>query len=654
MSFPGDSTTQGWPIPLELEQFLQRLEAVVGRWDIERRDGAYLARCPACGYSHSLHITPLPNQVAVRCERGRCDPEDVLRALGLPVGPEDSNLDHALRYLQDGLRPIPLCWPGPDGRCACGRGHPPDDVGKAPLVNWKEYQTRPPAEEDVRGWWTRWPRANIGLVTGNGLLVVDVDDPQEAQEAFAELPPTLTARTARGLHLYFRYPPGLRLASKRVLPGLDVRADGGYVVAPPSVHRTGQRYEWVNPGHPVGDAPEWLLRLLTEPKPAAGSAPPDLAAPIPEGQRNTTLTSLAGSMRRRGVPGDVIRRALHVINEELCQPPLSASEVDKIASSASRWPPGRPDAAALVWHTPADIREGTEEDVPWLVKGLVAPGSVTLVSGLPKVGKTTLLHHLARSLRQGQPFLGLETRPSRVLVLTEERKTTLRQRLTDVEADGVWFLLRHEVDLAWPNLLDAVLSKARDCQAEVVIIDTLAAWWPVKDENDAAQVRQALEPVERLAAEGLAVVLVHHLRKEPGQEGTQVRGSSALAGAVDIVLEFRRHSGGPTWRELRAYSRFEATPEALVVALEDGGYRVVGTAEELQRRRALEKVLEALRAAGDKGLTKDELKAKTALRGAELTQALEDAIHQGRVERAGSGRRDDPYRYRLTGADGQT
>ena len=86
MSFPGDSTTQGWLIPLGPEDFLQRLESVVSRWDIERRNGTVVARCPACGYSDSLRIVPLANQVAIRCERGRCGPEDVLRALGLPAG----------------------------------------------------------------------------------------------------------------------------------------------------------------------------------------------------------------------------------------------------------------------------------------------------------------------------------------------------------------------------------------------------------------------------------------------------------------------------------------------------------------------------------------------------------------------------------------
>src|SRR5437667_11499803 len=98
-----------------------------------------------------------------------------------------TKLEAALRYRECGWFPIPLCWPTPEGRCGCGRGHQGKEIGKAPLVG-NGYQHLRPTEADVCGWWTRWPDANIGiLLEPSSLVVVDVDSP----EAEAEVAPKL-------------------------------------------------------------------------------------------------------------------------------------------------------------------------------------------------------------------------------------------------------------------------------------------------------------------------------------------------------------------------------------------------------------------------------------------------------------------------------
>ncbi|MRR56129.1 MAG: bifunctional DNA primase/polymerase [Deltaproteobacteria bacterium] len=141
-------------------------------------------------------------------------------------------LEAALSYLQRGFSVIPL-----------------EPRGKRPVVSWTLYQTRQATEEEVREWFDNDKGYNIGIVTGaiSGLTVVDFDT-QEAIQLAKErnFPVTPLAKTGKGYHAYCQYKEGTRNFQKRAdLPGIDLRSDGGYVVAPPSVHSSGSVYQWV-------------------------------------------------------------------------------------------------------------------------------------------------------------------------------------------------------------------------------------------------------------------------------------------------------------------------------------------------------------------------------------------------------------------------
>jgi hypothetical protein len=125
--------------------------------------------------------------------------------------------------------------------------------GKTPLMKhgFKDATTDPTI---IAGSWTRCPDANIGLATGqmSGCVVLDIDGAdgesslQTLKRELGPLPDTCMARTGKGRHLYFCYPDGKEIRSRtNIAPGIDVRADGGYVVAPPSVHPNGTTYEWI-------------------------------------------------------------------------------------------------------------------------------------------------------------------------------------------------------------------------------------------------------------------------------------------------------------------------------------------------------------------------------------------------------------------------
>jgi hypothetical protein len=248
----------------------------------------------------------------------------------------------ALRYAALGWPVLPLHTPGHDGRCSCGRGDCPKP-GKHPRTRHGLCDASTNAAR-IRGWWAAWPDANVGVATGR-LVVVDVDDARgraalaTLEHAHRRLPPTLTAASGRGAHLYF-HAGAQRVANSvgRLGGGLDVRGRGGYVVAPPSLHADGHRYRW-SARHRPAPLPSWLAKLLTPaarpprrtslPGPADGDRRPryfaaalrgelaDVAAARP-GTRNDTLNRAAFRLGQLAAPG-------HGTLDELSGPLLAAA-----------------------------------------------------------------------------------------------------------------------------------------------------------------------------------------------------------------------------------------------------------------------------------------------------------------------------------------
>jgi hypothetical protein len=221
-------------------------------------------------------------------------------------------------------------------------------------------------EATTRQRWHKWPDAGIGVPTGeaSGWLVSDID-PRHGGDAslsvlieqYEEWPATLEARTGGGgHHIIFAYPQGsnIRNSAGKLGEGIDVRGDGGYIIVAPSVHASGKAYEWLNE-HSPAQAPEWLLKLLTEEKQAVraisfekasaqvkgGAATGDL---ISEGERNNALFRIGCALRGQGYNHAEIEAELIQINSLRCVTPLPVDEVQKIAGSAARY---SPNAAAV-------------------------------------------------------------------------------------------------------------------------------------------------------------------------------------------------------------------------------------------------------------------------------------------------------------------
>jgi len=144
----------------------------------------------------------------------------------------------------------------------------------------------------IRRWWSWWPNANVAIRTGaaSGLVVVDVDVDRGAEASldvlvarYGPLPAGRVVRTGAGRHLYFAHPGGVvrNDAGRRLGPGLDVRGDGGYVLAPPARHWSGAVYEVAGSPTEIPPLPGWLTGLLRPPVRTRPAAPQPVVGHLP-------------------------------------------------------------------------------------------------------------------------------------------------------------------------------------------------------------------------------------------------------------------------------------------------------------------------------------------------------------------------------------
>ncbi|MBA7562413.1 hypothetical protein ES708_04065 [subsurface metagenome] len=225
----------------------------------------------------------------------------------------------ALMYARKGLAVLPLHYPV-NGVCSCKKDKC-RSIGKHPIA--KHGVNDATTDEDtIRIWWSKWPNANIGIATGkkSKLIVIDIDPRhggnesfQELEEKYGVLPNTTRVQTGgNGTHLLFRYPESLEKVKSRPLqgfPGVDLVADGAYIVTVPSRHASGKyyRFDKVNGTKPLlmSTITEEYITLIGKAN-NSQSKKLDLGQAIPEGQRNVKLTQIAGVFHSRGMNEDTL------------------------------------------------------------------------------------------------------------------------------------------------------------------------------------------------------------------------------------------------------------------------------------------------------------------------------------------------------------
>lgn len=264
-------------------------------------------------------------------------------------------LNYALHYAKIGYPVFPLhCLIKEKGilRCSCRDWKTCDRQGKHPRTRngFKDATTN---ENQIIDWWESKPQSNIGLLTGieSGIFVLDVDvetggeysldelqdiyrtDLKEFDQEYQSLPGTLTTITGSGgRHLYFKYPLDFQVnaSASAIADGLDIRANGSYIVAPPSNHLSGRNYEWFGVNTPIEDAPDWLIYevlVSSEYRSRLALTSPDVASPQPvkgekikKGGRNNHLFKKVCGLVNSYSEEEVLERAKKINIADFYEP----------------------------------------------------------------------------------------------------------------------------------------------------------------------------------------------------------------------------------------------------------------------------------------------------------------------------------------------
>ena len=586
-------------------------------------------------------------------------------------------LDAAIAYAERGCFVLPLHTPT---HCGCSCGNPAcARVGKHPRTP-HGVNDATNDENKIRDYWSQWPTANIGIATGtkSNLAVIDIDNENAFNYVFALLEKSVAAgassleglemlTTGRGFHLYFRC-PGTQVRSTTLRQGLELKGDGAYVVAPPSLHSSGRRYssEARNIPDPLTLPllPDCILRLQRQEQPLPTRVPPGTV--IQHGSRNVTMASLAGTMRNRGMSREAIEAALLAENRIRCAPPLSEDDVKAIAESYGKYPAGdaartnRLDAGAIQIEVALPFRTLSEvsRDVPsrpiWIAAPWIVAGSITELDGKVKsAGKTTFLTHLCSAVVDGIPFMGYPTRKTPIVYLSEQPPVSFMEaaKLAGLVRKQNFHVLfwRDTVGVSWQQTVSAAVKECKRLKAKLLIIDTIGQFTELSGdtENNAGDALEAMRPLQLAATDGLAIVIVRHERKSGGEVGVAGRGSSAYPGAVDVVLSIRRPDGAarPSLRVIHARSRFPQVPDELMIELTAEGYKSLGSVKKVAAHEAEAAILAAVPTGKAAALTLDEMKKDRSVARSTAQRVLESLSAQGVVVRRGLGKKNDPYRY---------
>jgi hypothetical protein len=332
----------------------------------------------------------------------------------------------------------------------------------------------------------------------------------------------------------------------------------------------------------------------------------------------------------------------------------------------SETPPSSSATLALRPLRPGELACAGEPRLSWLWDGYLAPGKITALISPPKSGKTTLVAHLLARSAQGGLLAGRAVVPGRVLVVSEEAPSDWDGRCRRLGlGQNVQFLCRpfqggRPTDAQWFAMVAGLEALHRQAPLDLVVLDALAALLPGYAETCAPQMLDCLLPLQALANRGPSLWLLHHPAKGKRPDGQTARGSGALSGFADIVMEmacYRRARSRDRRRRIWAYSRYVETPRCLILELDADGadYLVRSDAVGAPLVQPWPEIHFVLANATDK-LTQRRILERWPVEGdppdrSTLSRWLKRAAQQGVICRGGSGYRGDPFLYWLPGRE---
>jgi hypothetical protein len=549
------------------------------------------------------------------------------------VGVGNPLLAAALDYARRGWPVLPL-HSIRDGACTCGKADC-DRPGKHPLNRLVRHGVKDATtdEEIIRVWWNAAPWANVGVATGaqSGIVVLDID-PRRGGEAswdalrrqHGALPRTPMVKTGSGgMHALFAHPAVPIRNRVNLAPGIDVRGDGGYIVAAASLHASGERYAWAIPpdATPLAEMPGWLLELVRHdggvPDADKPDDAPDAVAELPEDwhERLVRDEHLFGYWtRKKPLNGDdtsMSAYALAIANRLMREYPddpdaqrlailrafynahKKPATLTKLRLTLQKAKAGAPQPAPTGSAVIRNLADVKPTKVCWLDPGRIPLGTLTVLDGDPGVGKTSIAFDYAARVSTGREMPDgkhgdLYAKPAGVVILSAEDDpaATIRPKLEAMGADLKRIALLEGVRVGtndrMPNLSDlaAIEDAIGRVDAKFLIVDPLMAYLPgTKNAYRDQDMRAVLTPLIKLVGRlGVALLVVRHLTKQTGEPVNvsalyRGGGSIGIAGAarsVLLVAPDRTDPNGERRLLVRVKGNLSKPPKGLLFRLAGG------------------------------------------------------------------------------------
>lgn len=306
---------------------------------------------------------------------------------------------------------------------------------------------------------------------------------------------------------------------------------------------------------------------------------------------------------------------------------------------------GRPSALRYDGHArvaPVPLRSRRLSDLmtpeymtpaPEVVPRMVAEGMTTLLSGREKSGKTTLAAFVAACVTSGRQFLGSSVLVGAVLWVTlEESVPQVVQRFVRMNALPPWLLLHHRLPVGCKARFDDLAAEVTKVKPRLVVIDTLASYAEGHgDENSAGGWVEVLNPIHRLAEDHKAGILIlHHARKTDGG----YRGSTAIGGAVDQIIQMHESDSDPSVRLLKCRGRWDIDDYRIQYDKQGCTFALAEDAVRDPREAAELRMLAALGAAP--GMGKTETCRASGIRAEDARDAFERLLSRGLIQQVGA------------------
>jgi archaellum biogenesis ATPase FlaH len=504
---------------------------------------------------------------------------------------------------------------------------------KKPLVAWKKYQSIRPTIAEITQWFTQYPEANIAVITGkqSNVVVVDIDPRHNGSDKEFNHIITVKSKTGGGgYHYFFLYEEGIQ-NHIGIKEGIDIRGEGGLVVVPPSLHESGNHYEWImspHAGTPVLPLPSFIKDWIHNAKSNSigqSSWSSEKLKGVEEGARNQTAASVAGKLLVRFPKDEWESEAWPLLQAWNARniPPLPEHELRATFESIATRESKKLDNKTIgnTNYKPLPLKELMSKefkDTQWVIEQLIPAETIVAISGLPSAYKTWLVLDIALKVAKGEMlFDKFITNQTGVLLIDEETgERWIQQRifkLQDVFDIQVYLLSKTGFKLT-EETVKWLIAFTREYKIGLIIFDSLLRIHTARDENDAVEMAKVFSLFQKLTREGITVIFTHHNRK-PGilrssSPSQDMRGSSDILAAVDSHLAVERKDNFLVVNQTKLRQEEEILPFKLNIISETNEFRFefAGEVDEEKTKKAdMKQAIKDILQKADRPMYKSEL-----------------------------------------------